>query len=141
MSENPQLMFLYACFGALFGILPTILLFFRKPALVSSPPQHLDCLDIRIVIAVALLISAGTWYVGLTSSLGLLCSFALIVVIASYCQDHIRVIYSLAVFSGLIIGATLPWWRREMGGVNLSWVELTIFLAITTIAIWALQIE
>jgi hypothetical protein len=139
MFENIPPMFIYAILGSFLGIMPTILLFSRISSKVVLRHPHID---LRRIIAAILVISAGVWCIGLIASPILLGSFALIVVIAFYCQDPIEPIYSLAVFSGLVIAATLPWWRRSIvGGVNLSWVELIIFIIITTTAILMLQIR
>ena len=53
---------------------------------------------------------------GAAATSALIGAFALIAVITAFHQGRFVPTYALTVLAGLVIAATLPWWRRESGG-------------------------
>jgi len=138
MLNNTQLLVLYAFVGLVLGLWPTFACYLRKAAAVPDTPfAERDLMTISICV---LIIGFGLFVLETATAPELIGVFVLIAVIAAFHQDRIVPVYALAVFAGLLIAATLPWWHRDSGhALNLSWIELFVFMVITLVAFRVLK--
>ncbi len=142
MTDKFPILILYAFAGLLIGLWPTIALYLRRTAVATLSPAPIARHELRAISAGLLIISFGLLYVGAAATPALIGASALIAVIAAFHQGRFVPTYALAVLVGLVIAATLPWWRRDPGpALNLSWIELTVFSVIATATLWILKTD
>ena len=140
MADKTPLLICYALAGLLLGLWPTFACYLRKPA--GNPTAPLPERGLGTISVCLLVIGFGWFWLGAAASPALLGAFVLIASIAAFHQGRIVSSYALAVFAGLMVAATLPWWRRDPGqALSLSWVELSVFTVITTVALWILKTD
>lgn len=142
MTDKFPILILYAFAGLLIGLWSTIALYLRRTAVATLSPAPIARHDLRAISAGLLIISFGLLYVGAATTPALIGAFALIAVIVAFHQGRFVPTHALAVLVGLVIAATLPWWRRDPGSaLNLSWIELTVFSVIATSTLWILKTD
>ena len=140
MADKPSLLILYVLFGLLLGLWPTFACYPRKPAGVSTTP--LAGGDLRTISICLLIIVFGWFWLGAAAAPELAGAFVLIAFTAAFHQGRIVYSYALVIFTGLMVAATLPWWRHDPGhALSLSWVELSAFTVITTVTLWILKTD
>jgi hypothetical protein len=128
MGDKLPVLIGYALFGILIGLLPILLSLLPQPS--TRPNRGSN----RVLIGVAALTVAmlaaffsipnGLAFVGVCILLAFLASFRT--------SGGVRIPIVLGAFAGLLISATLPWWRRTEGFLPvMSWNELALFILIT----------
>ena len=138
MGDKLPVLISYALFGILIGLSPILLSLLPRPSI--QPDRGLN----RVLIGAAVLIAAmlaaffsipnGMAFVGACVLLAFLASFRT--------SGGVRIPIVLAAFAGLLISATLPWWRRTEGFLPvMSWNELALFILITGGALYLLTIS
>jgi hypothetical protein len=138
MGDKLPVLISYALFGILIGLSPILLSLLPRPSI--QPDRGLN----RVLIGVAVVIAAmladflsipnGMAFVGACIFLALLASFRT--------SGSVRIPIVLAAFAGLLVSATLPWWRRIEGFLPvMSWNELALFILITGGALYLLTIS
>jgi hypothetical protein len=137
MGDKLPVLITYALFGILIGLSPILLSL--RPRLSIQPdrrPSHiLIVAAVLIVVMMAAFFSIpnGTAFVGASVLLAFLASFR--------ASGGVRIPIVLGAFAGLMISATLPWWRRMESFLPLmSWDELAFFILLTGGALYLLTI-
>jgi hypothetical protein len=138
MGDKLPILIGYALIGILIGLSPVLLSLLPQPSSQSRrSPNHL-LLGVATLIAAILAalfsISNGSALVGACILLASFASFRI--------AGGVRIPIVLCAFAGLLISATLPWWRRiESFSPLMSWSELALFVLITGGALYFLTIN
>jgi len=138
MSDKLPVLTSYALFGILIGLSPILLSLLPQPSIQPNrdPNRVLIGAAVLIVAMLAALFSIpnGMAFVGGCILLAFLASFRT--------SGGVRIPIVLGAFGGLLISATLPWWRRMEGFLPLmSWNEVALFILITGGALYLLTIS
>lgn len=140
MAEKIPLLIFYVLAGLLLGLWPTLACYLRKDS--GNAASHHIGRDSWAISVCLLLIGFGWFWLGAAATPALAGTFVLIAFIAAFHQGRIIPVYALAVLAGLMIAATLPWWRRDPGqAMDLSWIELFAFTVITTVTLRVLKVD
>jgi hypothetical protein len=147
MTDKLPVLVFYALAGLLVCLWPTIIFYLRGITVTRHDLKTIILRgitvarhDLKTIIACLLIIGFGLIGLGAAATPALFGAFVLISVIATFYQSRFISAYSLAVLAGLVIAATLPWWRRDPGpALNLSWIELSVFAVIATVTLWVLK--
>ena len=137
MGDKLPVLTSYALFGVLIGLAPILLSLLPQPSIQPKRGPN------KVVIGVAVLIAAmfaalfsisnGAAFVGACTLLAFLASFRI--------GGVVRIPIVLGAFAGLLISATLPWWRRTEGFLPvMSWNELALFILIIVSVLYLLTI-
>jgi hypothetical protein len=151
MSGKLPVLISYALFGILIGLSPILLSLLPQPAIQSSHGLNrfslrgamlivatlaalFAILNSAAFVGVCISISNGAAFVGACILLAFVASFRT--------EGGVRIPMVLGAFAGLLISATLPWWRRIEGFLPvISWNELALFILITGGALYLLTIS
>lgn len=130
MVNNTSLLISYILAGLLLGLWPVFACYLRRDMAVPavSFAEH----DLKTAGICLLVIGFGLFGLETATAPELIGAFVLIAVIAAYRQGRIDPVNALAVFAGLLIAATLPWWYRDSAhALNLPWLDLSVLFMIT----------
>ena len=140
MGDKLPVLISYALFGILIGLSPILLSLLPRSSIQPdrgpNPNRVLTGAAVLIVAMLAAFFSIpnGTAFVGACVLLAFLASFRT--------SSGVRIPIVLGAFAGLLISATLPWWRRMEGFLPvISWNELTLFILITGGTLYLLTIR
>jgi len=140
MVSNTPLLILYALGGILLGLWPTFAGYLRKAVPATATPFTGD--ELKTTAICVLIIGLGLFGLRTATAPALIVAFVLIAIIVALHRGRIVPPYALAVFAGLLIAATLPWWHRDLEhALTLSWNELLVFMAITIITFRLLKTD
>ena len=128
MGDKLPVLIGYALFGVLIGLSPILLSLLPRPSIQPDRGPNKVVIGAAVLIAAMLAalfsISNGAAFVGASTLLAFFASFRT--------GGSVRIPIILGAFAGLLISATLPWWRRMEGFLPvMSWNELALFILIT----------
>jgi hypothetical protein len=137
MGDKLPVLIIYALIGILIGLSPVLLSFLPQSSIrPNRGPNHVligAAVLITAMLAALLSIPNGAAFVGACILLAFFASFRTC--------GSVRIPIVLSAFSGLLISANLPWWRRTEGFLPaMSWSELVFFVVITGGALYLLTI-
>jgi hypothetical protein len=137
MGDKLPVLISYALFGIFIGLSPILLSLLPQPAIQPDRPPNKIVLGAAVLIAAMLValfsISNSAAFVGASIFLALFASFRT--------SRGVCIPIVLGAFAGLLISATLPWWRRMEGFLPImSWNELALFIPFTGGALYLLTI-
>lgn len=138
MAEKIPLLIFYVLAGLLLGLWPTLACYLRKAT--GNAATHHVSRNLGTISACLLIIGFGWFWLGAAATPTLTGLFVFIAATAAFHQGRTVPVYALATLAGLMVAATLPWWRRDPGqALDLSWIELSAFTVITTVTLWTLK--
>ena len=134
MAQKTYVLILYGL--CLFGVIASPIFVFnsgrRSPhfKLIDIPAPKFRYLSLLTLLSGALVFTAWRYsHVSLTTHI-FITSFGLCFLALKKTKFKVLIIYLIAIFISIFIASTLPWWRRESGGLGISVFEEISYLGI-----------
>ena len=138
MADKLPVLISYALFGILIGLSPILLSLLPQPSIQPNRRPN------RVLIGAAVLIVALlAAFFSIPNGMAFIGACVLLAFLASFrTSGGVRIPIVLGAFAGLLISATLPWWRRTEGFLPvMSWNELALFILIAGGVLYLLTIS
>lgn len=138
MGDKLPVLISYALFGILIGLSPILLSLLPRPSI--QPARRPNGVLIGAAVLIAAMLAA---FLSIPNGMGFVGACLLLAFLASFrTSAGARVPIVLGAFVGLLVSATLPWWRRMEAFLPvISWNELALFIVITGGALYVLTIS